>query len=111
MRLVGLPADEVGVLVGLEVAHPHDDRVRRERGAQHRDALGDPLHEELPRTGVGAEREKMLSAARIVSSAYGTRCSTVLKFAKSGAIRFAERTYGPEGTELDTASYEFRRDS
>ncbi len=63
--------------------------------------------EELPRTGVGSEREKMLSAARIVSSTYGTRCSTVLTCAKSGTIRFAERTYGPEGAELDTASYEF----
>jgi uncharacterized protein with NRDE domain len=51
----------------------------------------------------------MLSAARIVSSTYGTRCSTVLIQSKQGSIRFAERTYGPEGTELDTASYEFRK--
>jgi uncharacterized protein with NRDE domain len=63
---------------------------------------------ELPSTGVGRERERMLSAARIVSPAYGTRCSTVLMQSKHGSVRFAERTYGPEGAELDTTSYEFR---
>lgn len=67
--------------------------------------------DELPQTGVGAERERMLSAARIVSESYGTRCSTVLTQSKSGAVRFAERTYGPAGAELDTAAYEFRRDA
>lgn len=64
--------------------------------------------DELPQTGVGAEREKMLSAARIVSATYGTRCSSVLVQSGSGTVRFAERTYGPEGAELDTATYEFR---
>ena len=63
---------------------------------------------DLPETGVGHERERMLSAARIVSSSYGTRCSTVLMQSSDGAVRFAERTYGPEGVEQDTARYEFR---
>lgn len=63
---------------------------------------------ELPRTGVDAQRERMLSAARIVSDAYGTRCSTVLMQGADGTVRFAERTYGPEGVELDTVSFEFR---
>ena len=62
----------------------------------------------LPQTGVGAEREKMLSAARIVSPSYGTRCSTTLVQSAGGAVRFAERTYGPGGEELDTIGYEFR---
>jgi hypothetical protein len=53
VRLVELAAEEVGVLVGLEVAHPHDHRLGRERRGDHRDALGDPLHEEVPRRGVG----------------------------------------------------------
>ena len=57
---------------------------------------------------MGHERERMLSAARIVSSSYGTRCSTVLMQSSDGAVRFAERTYGPEGVEQDTARYEFR---
>jgi uncharacterized protein with NRDE domain len=64
---------------------------------------------ELPNTSVGPERERMLSAARIVSASYGTRCSTVVMQSRQGAIRFAERTYGPEGVELDTATYEFQR--
>lgn len=66
---------------------------------------------ELPATGLPLERERMLSAARIVSSTYGTRCSTVLIESRQGSVRFAERTYGPEGSELDTASYEFRTTS
>ena len=64
---------------------------------------------ELPETGVGRERERMLSAARIVSATYGTRCSSVLMHSADGATRFAERTYGPDGIEEDTARYEFRR--
>ena len=63
---------------------------------------------ELPHTGVGPERERMLSAARIVSATYGTRCSTVVMQSRQGEVRFAERTYGPDGAELDTATYEFR---
>ncbi len=63
---------------------------------------------ELPQTGVGREREKMLSAARIVSHAYGTRSSTVILQGADGDMRFAERTYGAEGAELDTVRYEFR---
>lgn len=63
---------------------------------------------ELPQTGVGTERERMLSAARIVSGSYGTRCSTVVLQGSDGRVQFAERTYGPEGAELDTVRYEFR---
>ncbi len=63
----------------------------------------------LPQTGMAPERERMLSAARIVSSSYGTRCSTVLLQSTDGGTRFAERTYGPEGVELDTVNYEFSR--
>ena len=52
MRLVQLPADEVGVLVGLEVREAHDHLLRRERRGDHRDALGDALHEVVPRRRV-----------------------------------------------------------
>jgi uncharacterized protein with NRDE domain len=67
-----------------------------------------PADAELPQTGVGPERERMLSAARIVSESYGTRCSTVVLQGAGGRVQFAERTYGPEGAELDTVRYEFR---
>jgi uncharacterized protein with NRDE domain len=63
---------------------------------------------ELPSTGVAPERERMLSAARIVSDTYGTRCSTVILQGADREVRFAERTYGPGGVELDTVSYGFR---
>jgi len=63
---------------------------------------------ELPQTGVGAERERMLSPARIVSETYGTRCSTVLIESADRTLRYAERTYGLKGVELDTVRYEFR---
>jgi uncharacterized protein with NRDE domain len=63
---------------------------------------------DLPQTGVGTERERMLSAARIVSGSYGTRCSSVVLQGSDGRVQFAERTYGPEGAELETVRYEFR---
>ena len=62
---------------------------------------------ELPDTGVGAERERLLSAARIVSPAYGTRSSSALVVGADGRVRFAERAYAPDGAELDTLRYEF----
>lgn len=46
--LVGLeppPADEPGVLVGLEVAHPYDHRVRPAGGGDTGDAVGQPFDE------------------------------------------------------------------
>jgi len=61
---------------------------------------------ELPDTGVGRERERALSAARIVSAGYGTRCSTVLMLGRTGRARFAERTYDAEGNQGPTLQYE-----
>ncbi len=62
---------------------------------------------ELPDTGVGLERERMLSAMRIVSPSYGTRCSTVLIQRRDGRVQFAERLFTPEGEATDTLRYEF----
>lgn len=62
----------------------------------------------LSQTGAGAQKERMLSAARIVSGTYGTRASTVLLQGRGGDLQYAERAYGPEGKELDTVRYEFR---
>jgi uncharacterized protein with NRDE domain len=63
---------------------------------------------ELPDTGVGLERERMLSAARIVSPVYGTRCSTVLLLGRTGRVRFAERGYDAAGNGGVTLQYELR---
>jgi uncharacterized protein with NRDE domain len=53
--------------------------------------------EVLPDTGVGQEWERILSPVLIVSERYGTRCSTVLTIAASGAVAFEERSLDPRG--------------
>lgn len=63
--------------------------------------------DELPDTGVGLERERLLSPLRVVSDAYGTRCSSAVIFESVGRVQFAERSYGAQGEERDTVRYEF----
>jgi uncharacterized protein with NRDE domain len=63
--------------------------------------------EDLPDTGIGAQRERLLSPARIVSPSYGTRSSSALVVGADGRVRFAERAFGSDGSELDTRRYEF----
>lgn len=48
---------------------------------------------DLPRTGVGLERERALSPIRIVTDAYGTRCSTLLAIREDGLVRAVERNH------------------
>src|SRR6056297_2103285 len=50
--LVGLAADEVGVLVGLEIGQAHDDRSRVEGGGDRGDALRQLRDEELHRLAI-----------------------------------------------------------
>ena len=52
---------------------------------------------ELPDTGIGREFERLLSAAFIVSPAYGTRCSSVFLLNRDGRASFVERRFGPDG--------------
>lgn len=49
----------------------------------------------LPDTGVGSERERLLSAPFIRTDVYGTRASTVLTIAADGEVRFVERSVVP----------------
>jgi uncharacterized protein with NRDE domain len=46
----------------------------------------------------------VLTPARIVNPVYGTRCSTVLMRGKG--LRYSERSYDAEGSELDTLRFE-----
>ena len=48
---------------------------------------------ELPDTGIGKSREKLLSAIFIRTPGYGTRCSTVLTFDKDFKSDFEERIF------------------
>lgn len=58
----------------------------------------------LPNTGVGIERERILSPAFIESEGYGTRSSSVLLIDKTGNIDFIEKTYVGRRCEV---KYEF----
>lgn len=66
--------------------------------------LYEPAPGAVPTT---AARERMLSAARIVSPEYGTRCSTVLSIDAGGRTRFAERSRDPAGAIRETVRFEF----
>jgi uncharacterized protein with NRDE domain len=47
----------------------------------------------LPDTGVGFERERLLSSRFIVSPDYGTRASTVVIIDRTGRVTFVERSF------------------
>ncbi|MCO6512231.1 MAG: NRDE family protein [Aridibacter famidurans] len=49
--------------------------------------------DDLPDTGIGYEREKLLSAIFIETPIYGTRCSNVVEFRASGGFEFEERVF------------------
>lgn len=53
--------------------------------------------DQLPDTGLGTERERMLSPIFIEGEEYGTRASTVLLIERSGTVTFAERTVERDG--------------
>ena len=56
-----------------------------------------PADHELPDTGVGLERERMLASPFIISESYGTRCTTLVLKRADGQIFFHERRYDPSG--------------
>ncbi|UYM18685.1 NRDE family protein [Endozoicomonas euniceicola] len=55
----------------------------------------------LPDTGIGRERERLLSSAFINSPDYGTRNTSVLMFNRNKAASWHEQTYGTEGCHLE----------
>jgi len=61
----------------------------------------------LPDTGIGLERERMLSAAFVLSDTYGTRSTTVLSVRADGKVRFNEWSFGPEGVALGEREFTF----
>jgi uncharacterized protein with NRDE domain len=52
-----------------------------------------PQDEELPATGVGINRERMLAPVFVTSFNYGTRSAAVVAIKDDGVIDFYERTY------------------
>ena len=59
--------------------------------------------DQLPQTGVSLEWERMLSPMFIQSDTYGTRCTSVVLFNRSGMISFVEKTHPHPGSGLDAA--------
>jgi uncharacterized protein with NRDE domain len=60
--------------------------------------------DELPETGVGLMRERVLSPAFIESPEYGTRSSTVLLVDNQRQVVFIERSFGERGVHDGTTT-------
>ena len=61
----------------------------------------------LPDTGVGPERERLLSPIFIADEGYCTRSTTVLLIDRSGQVTFIERTFAPSQGDSPTKRYSF----
>lgn len=59
----------------------------------------------LPDTGVGIERERMLSSMFIKSPNYGTRCSTVMLVSHDNHVQYHERVYDLQTFAHNTRTY------
>jgi len=64
--------------------------------------------EDLPRTGVSLEWERLLSAAFVRSPAYGTRSSTVLIVDANGRMRFDEVSFDAEVRQISHRRFDLR---
>ncbi|HET9487037.1 MAG TPA: NRDE family protein, partial [Chryseosolibacter sp.] len=62
----------------------------------------------LPDTGIGAERERSLSAAFIKSPDYGTRSSTVIMVDYNDHVAFHERVFNPDNAGFSYQSFEYK---
>lgn len=71
----------------------NDDMVDVERCFELLTDADAAADDELPQTGVGVERERVLSPIFIRTPVYGTRSSTVVTIDDRFAIRLKERTY------------------
>lgn len=64
--------------------------------------------ENLPDTGIGLERERMLSSMFIKSPNYGSRCSTVVLIDHQNNIQLSERVYDLSSFEYTTRDFDFQ---
>jgi uncharacterized protein with NRDE domain len=56
--------------------------------------------DELPDTGVGPDREKLLGSPFIKNERYGTRCTTLILRRSDGMIRFHEKRFDAHGLNM-----------
>jgi uncharacterized protein with NRDE domain len=79
----------------------------------HRDLLEFLYNDEqapdelLPDTGVGIERERILSAMFIKSPDYGSRCSTIITIDYDNKVSFTERIFDVPSLEHHDSHFEF----
>lgn len=78
---------------------------QRQLGPTLFDALADrsvPDDAQLPDTGVGLSRERLLAPATIFAPGlgYGTRASTIVAVRRDGRVVFVERSFAPEAGVL-----------
>ena len=66
------------------------------------------VDEDLPRTGVSMELERMLSSAFVRGEDYGTRCSTIVTAETGGATTFAEWSWDSSGALAGMTRYHFQ---
>lgn len=62
---------------------------------------------QLPDTGVGPERERLLSSLFIAGSDYGTRSSTIVLIGRDNCVTFLERSYDSSHEASGTGVYSF----
>src|SRR5579872_6487326 len=62
---------------------------------------------QLPDTGVGLDRERMLSSMFIKSPNYGSRCSTVVTVDQSNSVEYTERVYDLKTFDFTEKSFAF----
>ena len=67
-----------------------------------------PADEELPRTGVSLEWERLLSSAFIRGDGYGTRSSNVIRVGIDGQASFREWTWNADGSIGSELRFEFQ---
>lgn len=66
---------------------------------------------DLPDTGVGRDREKLLSPPFIAADRYGTRASTVVVVDATGTVTMVEQRFGPFAAPLGASRLQFALDT
>lgn len=63
--------------------------------------------DQLPDTGIGLERERMLSSMFIKSPGYGSRSSSIILVDRNNSVLFSERVYDLQTFDHYTQNFEF----
>jgi len=101
-KTTGLLSD----LSSIVASRPDEDRMFEQLLTALAET-GIPHDAQLPATGVGLERERILAARRIVAPVYGTRSSSVLAVRADASIRFVEISFDQAGRQSGRVSQSF----